>query len=438
MKKILFALAHILLVTFAAKAQENGTELAKQAGKSLAAYNMDPNSNKGKLTEAMQKIDQAMLTIEAQSLASAWITIGEVYTRGIDSDMATRSINPSAPFIGNNDALVAFQAYKSAYEKPGAQEYEKSEALKGIQSIQTSLISSGIAKFEAKDYENAYLSFEASLQAHEILTAAQLPSQLYDPNMLNDQRYYTAIAAALANRCADAIPYLETLVALDYVNAFEALYNCKVEIGDEAGAEKVLAEGRKKFPQDAGLLFAEIYSYLKKGKLDELTNRLKQAIQQEPNNVSLYVTLGNVYDNLYQTMLKDNNDEKATEYFNEAKNYYEQAAAIDPTNVDALYSTGALFYNKAAFRTQEMNALPEDFSSEGLKKLKVMRDEVLSLFDQSLPYFKKAEALNPNDLNTLIALQEIYAYKGDQVLSSEFKKRLDVVRQGGTNPSAYF
>lgn len=185
-------------------------------------------------------------------------------------------------------------------------------------------------------------------------------------------------------------------------------------------------------------MFAEINSYLKKGKLDELTDRLKQAIKQEPGNVGLYVTLGNVYDNLYQTMSKEKNDAKATEYFNEAKNYYEQATAKDPSNVDAVYSVGALYYNKAAIRTQEMNALPEDFSSAGLKKLKTLRDEVMLLFDQSLPYFQKAEGINPNDANTLIALNEIYARKEEEVLSAEFKKRLEVVKGGGKNPAAYF
>jgi len=68
-------------------------------------------------------------------------------------------------------------------------------------------------------------------------------------------------------------------------------------MGDKSGAGSILSEGREKFPNDAGLLFAEINLYLKDGRLNELTARLEQAIEQEPNNVSLYVTLGNVYDN---------------------------------------------------------------------------------------------------------------------------------------------
>lgn len=437
MKKVLFALLGFFLITTAAQAQEDGPKLVKQASKALITYNQDPTGNKAKLAEAIQKIDQAFQSPEVKSDASAWLIRGDIYNRRLDSDIASRVLNPQAPFTGDNDALVAFEAYKMAYETTTAKKYEKTDALKGIQAVQGSLINIGGAKYENKDYEKAYLSYEASLQAHNVIAAAKGQSVLEDPAILNDQKYFTAVIAAMAKRCKDAVPYLEELVKMDSAKAFEPLYNCKIEMGDEAGADKVLAEGRKKFPEDSGLLFAEINSYLKKGKLDELTGRLEQAIKQEPNNIGLYVTLGNVYDNLYQSMSKEKNNEKAEQYFNEAKKYYEQASAKDPKNVDAVYSLGALYYNKAAVRTQEMNALPDDFSTAGLKKMKALRDEVMGLFDQSLPYFQKAENINPNDVNTLIALNEIYARKEDE-LSLEFKKRLEVVKGGGKNPTPYF
>lgn len=437
MKKVLFALLGFFLITTAAQAQEDGPKLVKQAGKALTTYNQDPTGNKAKLAEAVQKIDQAFQTPEVKADASAWLLRGDIYNRRLDSDITARVLNPQAPFTGDNDALLAYEAYKNAYDNPTAKKYEKADALKGIQTVQGSLINIGGAKYENKDYEKAYLSYEASIQAHNVIATAKGQSVLEDPSILNDQKYFTAVIAAMAKRCKDAVPYLEELVKLDSAKAFEPLYNCKIELGDEAGADKVLVEGRKKFPEDSGLLFAEINSYLKKGKLDELTSRLEQAIKQEPNNIGLYVTLGNVYDNLYQSMSKEKNNEKAEQYFNEAKKYYEQASAKDPKNVDAVYSLGALYYNKAAVRTQEMNALPDDFSSAGLKKMKTLRDEILALFDQSLPYFQKAENINPNDVNTLIALNEIYARKEDE-LSLEFKKRLEVVKGGGKNPSPYF
>ncbi len=436
---MLFAFAGFVFITIAAQAQDDGPKLAKQAGKALTTYNIDPKTNAAKLDEAKQKIDDALKTPEAQAIASAWITKGDIYNTILQKDMGMRVIDPKAPLSGDNDALVAFDAYKKGYENPTAKKYEKGDAVKGISEVHGHLINIGVAKYEAGEFDKAFQSFDASVKAHEILKANSQKSVMDDPEQYENMIYTTGLAAQQAKRNTEAMNYYNELYAKGNAKAavYDGLYNIKLATGDEAGAQKILTEGRTKYPEDTGLLFHEINTYLKKGKLDELTGSLKKAIEKEPNNIGLYVTLGNVYDNLYQTMSKEKNTEKANEYFDEAKKYYGQAIEKDPKNVDAVYSLGALYYNKAANKTQEMNALPEDYSTAGLKKLQVMRDEVMALFDQALPYFQKAESLDANDLNTLIALNEIYARKEDE-LSLEFKKRLDTVREGGKNASSYF
>ena len=62
----------------------------------------------------------------------------------------------------------------------------------------------------------------------------------------------------------------------------------------------------------------------------------------------------------------------------------------------------------------------------------------MGLFDQALPYFKRSESIAPNDINTLIALVEIFARKEDEVISLAMKKRLDIVKAGGKNQTSYF
>lgn len=439
MKKFLFALTGFLFIALAAHAQEDGTKLAKQARKALTSYNIEPTNSAAKLDEAKQKIDEAIKSSEAQEIVSTWLTRGEIYSTILQRDMARRQIDPKASLSGDNDALVAFQAFKSAYDLPSVKKYEKSDAVKGMREVQGHLVNIGVAKYDAGEFEKAFQSFQASLQAHDILLANEQTSVLESTEQYENQLYVTGLTAQLSKRPAEALKYYNELYAKGNAKpgVYQGLYELKQESGDEAGALKLLEEGREKYPDDSGLLFAEINVYLKKGNLSVLTDRLKQAIEKEPDNVNLYVTLGNVYDNLYQGALKDKNEMKGNEYFDEAKKYYTQAMEKDPKNPDAAYSLGALYYNKAAARTQELNAMPDDFSSAGLKKLKAMKDEVMALFDQALPYFQKAESLDPNDLNTLIALNEIYARKEDE-LSLEFKKRLDTVKEGGKNATSHF
>lgn len=439
MKKSFLLLFSILTMVTYTQAQEDAAKLAKQAGRALTSYNIDPANNSGKLDEAKTKINKALEDAEIQASSSAWITQGDIYNTFLQRDMAKRMIDPNAKLSGDNDALIAFNAYQKGYELT-TKKYEKSDALKGIGELQGHLINIGVTKYEAKEYDKAFLSFEAALKSHETLSSNGQKSLLDDKEQYDNQEYITALAAQLAERNADAQKYYEDLYkrGTDKPAVYEGLYNLKVEAGDEAGAEKVLGEGRKKFPTDSGLLFAEINSYLKKGKLDELVDRLKQAIEQEPGNISLYVTLGSVYDNLYQRELQGKNDAKAVEYFDSAKKYYEEATTKDPKSVDAAYALGALYYNKAAIRTQELNALPEDFSSAGIKKYEKLKNEVMALFDLSLPYFQKAESLDPNDMNTLIALSEIFARKDDLEKATEFKKRLENIKNGGKNASSFF
>ena len=440
MKKSLIVLIGFLMAASLVSAQEDGAKLAKQAGKALTSYNIDPNNNSKKLDEARAKIDQAIGFSDAQAEASTWITRGDIYNTFLQRDMVKRQINPDSPLTGDNDALVAAEAYMKGFEL-ATKKYEKSDTYKGLSEVQGHLINIGVSKYEKGEYEKAYNSFNASLKTHEILSANGQKSILDDPKQLDDQTYITALAAQLSKHNTEAMAIYEAMIkkGTDKAAVYEGLYNCRLEAKDAAGAKQILEEGRKKFPEDSGLLFAEINSYLREGKLDELVSRLKQAIAQEPDNASLYVTLGNVYDNLYQREVQAKNDAKAKEYFDLAKQYYESAVSKEPKNADAVYSLGALYYNKAAIRTQELNALPQnDFSPAAMKKYEQLNAEVMGLFDQALPYFQKAESINPDEMNTLIALSEIFARKDDLEKAGEFKKRLEILKNGGKNATPYF
>ena len=137
MKKSLVFLFSFLFMAAFSQAQEEGVKLAKQAGKALTSYNIDPTNNAAKLEEAKTKINQALQMPDAQALASAWLTKGDVYNTLLQRDMAKRLINASAPLSGDNDALEAFTGYQKTYEL-ATRKYEKTDAIKGISEVQES------------------------------------------------------------------------------------------------------------------------------------------------------------------------------------------------------------------------------------------------------------------------------------------------------------
>ncbi len=211
----------------------------------------------------------------------------------------------------------------------------------------------------------------------------------------------------------------------------------KVTLEDDP-AYQIILEGRKKHPEDTGLLFTEINFLLQKQAFDLAIVRLNEAIKKEPENISLYTTIGSVYENLYQQEAFTNkNFAKAEEYWNLALDYHKQALTMDANYYLASYSIGALFYNRAAELIHEMNEVT-GFTKAELKKYEDLKAQIFKYFDQALPYFQKSEKLNPNDQNTLVALKEIYGRMDNAQLSTEFKNRLENVLNGKTNVQSYF
>ena len=152
-------------------------------------------------------------------------------------------------------------------------------------------------------------------------------------------RYYTGLAALNAQDMTNAKPIFMALKDAGYMKSavYEALYKLEVE-NDRAAGLAILEEGREKFPDDVSLLFNEINHYLADGRLNELTGKLEAAIEKEPENVSLYTTLGSIYDNLYQKGLEEGKTEEAQANFDNAYKTYNKALEKDPGFFDAIYS----------------------------------------------------------------------------------------------------
>lgn len=439
MKRLILGLVAVLLLT--ASYAQDGKKALREANKAFGAYNLDPTGNKAKLTEAIEQINLALEDPEIAKDPTAWDTKGKICNEIANQIVAVKQLGMGSldelPKVGH-PAQEASQAFMKAYELAD-KKWQTKDALKGFQVAQGNLSNMGIYLYEDQDYEGALQNFTASLDLHEILKKEGEKSALDAEDDYNNQLYIAGLAALNGGKLDVAAKYFQKLYDMNYDKPaiYEALYKINAD-KDINAAYKYLEGGRSKYPDDVSLLFAEINHFLRINKLDELIGKLEQAIQKEPDNVSLYSTLGNVYDNLQQNEAKAGNAEKSQEYFDKALKYYNQAIEKDPTYSDAVYSIGALYYNRAAAMTLELNKLADDYSKEGLKKYEGLKEKIFTEFDKALPYFQKAEALNPNDLNTLIALKEIYARKDDLKMSNEFKERLDKVQAGEAIGSAYF
>ncbi len=427
MKKLLIAFMSLFLIVGTMSAQDSPKKMLKKASKNLSKYYQNPAENEAKLTEALDLVKMAFETDEAKANPEAWNTKGKIYNELANAEVKASLLDPNYVVKYPAAAETAYQSFSKGMEL-GTKKGHKKDALKGLEETIGHLINAAISTYNTKDYASAFNSYKDALDLHDLLTENGGKSPIADDAQKQEYKFYAAVAGYYGDKKAEATPLFMELAEAGYDHAlvYEALFSIKSETKPEDGL-KYLEMGRTKYPDDTGLLFAEINYYLKSGQLEILTDKLKIAIEKEPNNVTVYNTLGNVYDQLYQTEDKAGNADKSKEYFDLAYDYYNQALAIDAKNFDATYSIGALYYNKAASYTDKINELSNDFSAAGTKKYDAMKVEMDGQFAKAKPYFITAEQLNPKDGNALIALKEIYARSNDFEKVAEYKAKIEAL-----------
>ena len=420
MKKVLFLLL-FACVGLGLQAQDPVKDI-KKAARLLGTYNLDPSGSADKLQEAVSlanaNIDDALVKIDP----TAWQTYGDIFMTVVNTDVAHFVIDPAYKVADPMASGKAFKGFKMAAELAD-KSYQTKDAMKGLSAGIQNIYYMGSALYQTQNYAGAYDAFKATYDGYALLKKNNEPTN-FDATEQPKALYYSGLCAQQAGMMEEAKTVYKQLVDQGIAEAgvYEALINLYKD-EDPALSEQYLKAAREKYPDDTALLYAEINHLLAKGELVSLVEKLEQAAALDPNNVSIYITLGQIYDKLYQDQ-SATDPAAAEESFTKAMSYYQQALAKDAKSFDAVYSIGALWYNKAAAYSLELNALSNDYTPAGTKKYDAKKVQMDDAFVKALPFFQQAEELSPKDINTLIALKEIYARQDKFDLVEAYKQKL--------------
>ncbi|MFM9143507.1 MAG: tetratricopeptide repeat protein [Bacteroidota bacterium] len=128
-------------------------------------------------------------------------------------------------------------------------------------------------------------------------------------------------------------------------------------------------------------------------------------MELDPRNANLYFARGTAYDNLKKGAV--------------AEADYRKALEIKPDYFDAYYNLGAMYFNSAAELANEANKIP--FSKQ--KEYDVAIAKAKAAFEKAQPFLEKALELSPEDSNTMVSLQQLYAQLKLNDKSLDMKKR---------------
>ncbi|MEK7255141.1 MAG: hypothetical protein AAB316_10380, partial [Bacteroidota bacterium] len=357
MKKLFLGALTFFLATAILVAQEDPEKALAKAARALGSYNLDPAANGDKMKEAIDNIEIAAAADATKGKLKTWQTRGEIYNALADQDINRMMLDKNYVPARPDAPLLAGESFVKALEL-AVKKFEIKDAVKGMQEAGTKLNIIGNYQIQQQDYVGAYKSLDMVLVLNEKVKANGEAPIVPDKDVVN-HKYVVAYVAQASKNNARAKALFAELVKVDTIDGgvFAQYYNMLDAEGDP-NAFAVLEQGLKKYPDNTEILFAYINYLIKNKEFEKLEVKLKEAIEKEPNNPSIYAALGNVYLEMHNAEFAKNHDSQlAADYFNKALSYFEQAVKLDEKHFDAIYSIGSLYFNKAVEYIKVANLL---------------------------------------------------------------------------------
>ena len=394
MKKITLVLVMVMTVTIAF-GQKNVRQTASN-------YLKD-----GKLDKSLEAINQCILDPSTATDPKAWFIRGNVYLELSNTkEEKYKALDP--------DPLPkALESYKKAIEYDPKKEYYEDIVAK-LNWQRNNYYNSAVDNYNKKNYKQAMTDFG---RGAETLELANVPDTI---GMLN-----AATCASLANDKESAKKYYILLLKNNYKSptVFVTLSDIYRQDKDSAQALRYVRMGQNLYPGDNRLFLAETNIYLTFNNTTKALNNLKVALAKDTSNFSVAFALGTIYDALANDTTKPANVREQA--FNDAIAAYGTSIRLNPEYFEGNYNLGALYVNKAAGINDEATKLPLEESAK-FDKLKKEADTYL---EKALPYLEKATALQPDDVNTLYTLKQIYARTNKPDKAKAIQEKINAVQK---------
>jgi len=411
MKKLLISFLLIFgfnLIYAQTGVQINFDQLKKKVEKSNADIeNPKKNIKEGTWidrAELMMEVYESQLlnTRTGMSIQEFTLIVGQPKNRvqeEQDGVLVEKFIMDRAIFYFVNNTLEKWEVLNPVVDKPldlAAESLKKAKEIdvkeKKTKSIYDNYIrlrelyiSEGSNCYSFKNFDCAYDRF------NNVITIGLLPKV----NQKDTAMYYfTALSAQQAGKSQIALDLYKKAIELGYTsegNAFSNIEQCYKAIGDNETGLQYLEQGFTKYPKNQSILLALINYYLNKNEDPSIViTYIDKAIQDDPGNASLFFAKGTIYDKLAD--------------FEKAIESYKKAIEVDPKYFDPYYNLGTIFYNKGVKYLEEANKIP----AKEIEKYDGIIVKANEEFKNALPFFEKANEINPNDKSSIENIKNIY------------------------------
>jgi hypothetical protein len=341
----------------------------------------------GKLDLAMEAINQCVLDPSTAQDAKAWFLRGNIYLE------LSNTKEEKFKTLDADPLTKALESYKKAIEFDPKKEYYE-DILAKLNWQRNNYYNTAVENYNNKLYKDAMLNFGRGAEVMELANVADTLS------ILN-----AATCASLANEKEASKGYYLKLLKANYKTpaVYITLSDIYRQEKDSSNSLKYVRMGQQEYPNDLRLFLAETNIYLTFNNTPKALNNLKVAMAKDSTNYSVAFALGTIYDNISNDTTKSTEERQKS--FENAIASYSNSIRLNADYFEGNYNLGALYVNKAATINDEATKLP----LEETAKFDKLKKEADSYLEKALPYLEKATELQPDDINTLFTLKQIYS-----------------------------
>ena len=361
----------------------------------------------GELDNAKEAIDPTISHEKTMNEAKTW------YFRGLIYQAIYETKDEKYKTLHDNALQVAYESFTKCKELD-EKNYHTDMVLRYLDIEGKQFVNNGILAYNAKAYVDALAAFENTLAICKIDKIQRMDTLAL---------YYAGACAEQSGDLAKAEKYFRESIAIGYKaeGAYVRMERMYAAAEDNEKAFAILKEGREKFPENQTMITDEVNVYLGQDKHAEAMTALAAAIKGEPENASLHFAYGFVNDRMAAKELEKDvkGGQQFDAYMKAAEISYKTAMELDPTNFDAVYNLGALYFNRAVKMNEAANMIDD------MKKFEAARDLADVEFNISLPILEEAYRINSDDTGVLVSLKQLYYRK--MAKDESYKAKYDEV-----------
>lgn len=267
----------------------------------------------------------------------------------------------------------------------------------------------GVEMYNAQKYDQAYELWGIFCKLPEIPAvkeSLEKNKQLPVDTVFGEIAFNQALAAWQNEKLPNA------LKAFDYARKHaynkKQLYDYAIAVASGMNDSIAILDYAKEalplFGKEDPMYMGQIVNYyLQKKDFDDAFTTINQAIQSDPSTAQYYVIRGVLYENTGKRA--------------EATQDYIKARELDPKNADAVYNYGRLLCEEAYALNDQAPTAQDEYNKYYAEKIK-------PLFLKAVDILEEAYTLNPDNMDTLRYLENVYYNLNDEAKLEDVRNRM--------------